>query len=160
MLCGRELFDWENTMEELLELRRYVEQQRYSEALDLIAEMEEMGREDKINKIYSFTEILLLHLIKQEADKRTTRSWQLSTRNAARHIARVNKRRKAGRRYADDSELRSIITEAYQPALERAALEVFEGRHDDRELGQQVDRVALEHRALELIALYQGNGGS
>jgi hypothetical protein len=56
-------------MEELVELRRYIEQQRYAETLDLIAEMEEMSREDKINKIYSFAEILLLHLIKQEAEK-------------------------------------------------------------------------------------------
>ena len=51
-------------MEELLALRRYIELQRYTEALDLLAEMEEMSREDKVNKIYSFAEILLLHLIK------------------------------------------------------------------------------------------------
>ncbi len=35
-------------MEELLELRRYVEQQRYAEALALIAEMEEMSRESQL----------------------------------------------------------------------------------------------------------------
>lgn len=34
-------------MEELLELRRYIDQQRHAEALALIAEMEEMSREDK-----------------------------------------------------------------------------------------------------------------
>jgi hypothetical protein len=65
-------------MEELLELRSYIEQQRYPEALNLIAELEEMSREDKINKIRSFAVILLLHLIKQEAEKRTTRSWDVS----------------------------------------------------------------------------------
>ena len=31
-------------MEELLALRRYIEQQRYTEALDLLAEMEEIPR--------------------------------------------------------------------------------------------------------------------
>ena len=51
-------------MEELLTLRRYIEQQRYTEALDLLAELEEMSREDKVNKIYSLAKILLLHLIK------------------------------------------------------------------------------------------------
>ncbi len=142
-------------MEELLELRRYIEQQRYPEALDLIAEMEEMSREDKINKIYSFAEILLLHLIKQAAEKRTTRSWDLSIRHATRHLARINTRRKSGGTYADEVELRTILAEAYQPALERAALEAFEGRHDDCELGKQVDRDALEQNALELIAAYQ-----
>ena len=142
-------------MDELLELRRYIEQQRYPEALDLLAEMEEMSREDKINKIYSFAEVLLLHLIKQAAEKRTTRSWELSIRHAARHMARVNTRRKAGGLYAEATELRTIITEAYQPALERAALEAFEGRYDDRELEQQVDRIALEQRALDLVATCQ-----
>jgi hypothetical protein len=34
--------------------------------------MEEMSREDKVNKIYSCPEILLLHLIKQRAEQRTT----------------------------------------------------------------------------------------
>ena len=138
-------------MEELLELRRYVEQQRYAEALALIAEMEEMSREDKINKIYSYTEILLLHLIKQEAEKRTTRSWELSIRNAVRQIMRVNKRQKSGGTYLGESDLREIIAEAYQPALERAALEAFEGRYDDQELGQQVNREKIEQKALELI---------
>lgn len=52
-------------MEELLELRSYIEQGRYADALVLIGEMEEMSRDEKINKIESFLQILLLHLIKQ-----------------------------------------------------------------------------------------------
>jgi hypothetical protein len=139
-------------MEELVELRRYIEQQRYSEALDLIAEMDEMSREDKINKIHSFAEILLLHLIKQEAEKRTTRLWDLTIRNAVRQIGRVNKRRKSGGVYVDETELREIIADVYQPALERAALETFEGRYDDQELGQKVNRVTIEAQALESLS--------
>ncbi len=142
-------------MEELLELKHYIEQQRYPEALDLLGEMEEMSREDKINKIYSFAEVLLLHLVKQAAEQRTTRSWDLSIRNAARQIARVNQRRKSGGTYLSGAELRVLISEAYQPALERAALEAFEGRYDDQELGQKVDRAAIEQQALELILAYQ-----
>jgi Zn-finger nucleic acid-binding protein len=142
-------------MEELSELRRYIEQQRYAEALDLIAEMEEMSREDKINKISSFAEILLLQLIKQEAEQRTTRSWDLTIRNAVRQIARVNKRRRSGGTYLDEAELREIIAEVYQPALERASLETFEGRYDDQELGQKLSRGSIEQKALELIAAHQ-----
>jgi Domain of unknown function DUF29 len=142
-------------MEELLALRRYIEQQRYTEALDLLAEMEEMSREDKVNKIYSFAEILLLHLIKQRAEQRTTRSWDLSIRNAARQIARVNKRYKSGGTYLSEAELCEVLAEAYQPALERAALEAFEGRYDDVELGQKVDRATIEQKALQLIIVHQ-----
>src|SRR5215813_4105455 len=141
-------------MEELLALRRYIEQQRYTEALDLLTEMEEMSREDKVHKIYSFAEILLLHLIKQRAEQRTTRSWDLSIRNAARHIARVNKRYKSGGTYLGEAELCEVLTEAYQPALERTALEAFEGRYDDVELGQKIDRAAIEHKASQLITVH------
>jgi hypothetical protein len=41
-------------MEELLELRAHIEQGRYAEALAWLGEMEEMSRDDKINKIESF----------------------------------------------------------------------------------------------------------
>ena len=142
-------------MEELLTLRRYIEQQRYTEALDLLAEMEEMSREDKMNKIYSFAEMLLLHLIKQRAEQRTTRSWDLAIRHAARHIARTNKTSKSGGTYLSSAELYEVLTEAYQPALERAALEACEGRYDDVELGHKVDRVTMEQKALELILGHQ-----
>jgi hypothetical protein len=142
-------------MEELLELRQYIEQQRYAEALDLVAELEEMSRDDKINKIRSFSIILLLHLIKQEAEQRTTRSWELSIRNASRQIHYSNKRRKAGGTYLNETELHELITEAYRAALERAALEAFEGRRDDQELGQMVEQAKIEQKALELIITAQ-----
>ncbi len=77
-------------MEELLELRKCIEEQRYPDALLLIGELEEMSREDKINKIYSYAVILLLHLIKQEAEKRSTRSWDFSVCNSLSQIAITN----------------------------------------------------------------------
>jgi len=129
----------------------YIEQQQYAEALDLIAEMEEMSKEDKINKIYSIAAILLLHLIRQQAEKRTARSWELSIRNSVRQIARINRRRKDGGVYLDTDGLQMIIDEAYQPALERAALESFEGRYDDRESGQLVEQNSIRQKAISLI---------
>ncbi len=137
-----------------MELRSYIEQQRYPEALDLIAELEEMSREDKINKIRSFAVILLLHLIKQEAEKRTTRSWDISIWNASREIQYINQRRKAGGLYLTPPELSEVIAEAYPSALRRASLEVFEGRYDDRELDQQLNRPAIEQKALEFITTF------
>ena len=82
-------------MEELLELRAHIEHGRYAEALALIGEMEEMGRDDKINKIENFLFVLLLHLIKQHAEQHTTRSWEVSIKNAVDGVNRVNKRRKS-----------------------------------------------------------------
>ena len=138
-------------MEELLELRGYVERQQYPEALNLIEEMEEMSREDKINKIYSFVRILLIHLIKQQAEKRTTRSWDLSIRNAVEQIGRVNKRRKAGGTYLTKEGIQEIINEAYPSALAYAAIETFEGVYKESELGQMIEQSAIEQKALNLI---------
>jgi hypothetical protein len=138
-------------MEELLELRGYVEQRRYTEALNLIGEMEEMSRSDKINKIDSFSIILLLHLIKQHAEKRTTRSWDLSIRNAIRQIRRINTRRKASGTYLSQVELKIALEEAYQIALEYAATEAFEGRYEDDELAQMIDQNLIVEQALKLI---------
>jgi hypothetical protein len=77
---------WSKIMEELLELRRYIEEKNYDKALEIVGELEEMSKEDKINKIYSYTVILLIHLIKQEVEKRTTRSGDVSIRNSVREI--------------------------------------------------------------------------
>jgi len=142
-------------MEELFALRNHIEQHHYAEALDLIAEMEEMSREDKINKIRSFCIVLLLHLIKQEAEHRTTRSWDISIWNVTQEIAYVNQRRKIGGTYLSEEELREVIAEAYPVALRRASLEVSEGKYDVRELDQQVDRGMIEQKALALIITFK-----
>jgi hypothetical protein len=138
-------------MEELLELRSCLEQQRYADALVLLREMEEMSKDDKINKVRSFIIILLLHLIKQHSAKKTTRSWDLSIYNSIKEIQWVNKRRKAGGYYLTVEELQEIIAEAYPVALKNAAQEAFEGVYEDEQLGQLVDRLQIEQQALELI---------
>ncbi len=78
-------------MEELLELRQLLEQGKIHEALMLVDELEEMSLSDKINKIDSYGVILLIHLIKQKAEKRSTRSWDVSIENTVREINKQNK---------------------------------------------------------------------
>ena len=138
-------------MEELLELRAYIEQGRYAEALALIGEMEEMSRDDKINKIESFLQILLLHLIKQHAEERTTRSWEVSIHNAVDGIRRVNKRRKAGGYYLSKNELKESIDEIYPASLRQASLEAFAGRYNDAELTAKIDEPEIKAQALKLV---------
>ncbi|MEH1877843.1 MAG: hypothetical protein V7K78_12625 [Nostoc sp.] len=52
-------------MEELLELRQLLEQSKIHEGLLLVDELEEISLTDKINKIDSYSVILLIHLIKR-----------------------------------------------------------------------------------------------
>jgi hypothetical protein len=138
-------------MEELLELRNHIEQGRYSDALALIGEMEEMSRDDKVNKIESFLHILLLHLIKRRAENRTTRSWEVSIKNAVDGVIRVNKRRKAGGYYLDPSELEESIQEIFPAALRSASLEAFEGRFDESELTARFDNPRVRREALQMV---------
>jgi hypothetical protein len=138
-------------MEELIELRAHIEQGRYAEALTLIGEMEEMSRDDKIHKIESFLYILLLHLIKQQAVQRTTRSWEVSIQNAIDGVKRVNKRRKAGGYYFSPDDLKDSIEEIFPTALRQASLEAFEGRYDDAELATRFDVPHVKLQSLQMI---------
>jgi hypothetical protein len=149
-------------MEELLELRTLLIGGNISDALLLVEEMTEMGKDDKLNKIYSFAKILLLHLIKQQAENRTTRSWDLLIKNAVREIQRTNQRRKAKGNYCEPSELRETLEDAYDIALDAAA-EAFEGKYESSKLGEMVDREAIIDRAIAYLLnleLNKQTGGS
>ena len=63
-------------MEELFTLKSLLLEGDISGALAIVEELEEMSRDDKINNIRRFAVVLLLHLIKQQAEKRTTGACQ------------------------------------------------------------------------------------
>jgi hypothetical protein len=142
-------------MEELYELRTYLEQGRYPEALILLGEMEEMSYNDQVNKISSFVEILLLHLIKQRAERRSTRSWDVSIQNSIQKIVSINKRRKSGGYFLRPDELAELIAESYQNALRLASLEAFGGVYSPTELAEMVEPTEIEAEALGLILAAQ-----
>ncbi|MBD2567633.1 DUF29 family protein [Anabaena lutea] len=87
-------------MEELIELRELLQRGNISSALLMIDEIEEMSKKDILNKIRRYGIILLLHLIKQEIEKRTTRSWDVSIRNAILEIQNLNARPKSKGTYS------------------------------------------------------------
>ena len=139
-------------MEELLELKTLLIHGNIPDALVLVEEMTEMSKDDKINKISSYAKILLMHLIKQQAEKRSTRSWDLSIANAVDEIQRTNRRRKAGGNYLSSDELKEALADSYRIALARAASEAFEGRYSSEELAQMIDYDRLMADAFGLIA--------
>ena len=138
-------------MEELTTLKEYIEAKNYQEALLLIDELEAMSKEDKLQKVRSYFTIMLVHLIKQSAEQRTTRSWDFSVRNAAREIKYVNKRRKSGGYYATAQELRELVEEAYAAAIDKASLEAFEGMYSEQELEARIEVDTVKKQALALV---------
>ena len=138
-------------MEELIELRKSIESQNYLKALQIVDELEEMSVEDKLNKIYSYMVVILLHLIKQEAENKLTRSWELSIANSVKQINRTNKRRKAGGYYAKQEDLEEIIDDAFEIALQGAAIEAFGGHYSQEELLKLINPEEIKSKALGLI---------
>ena len=138
-------------MEELTTLKEYIEAKNYQEALLLIDELEAMSKEDKLQKVRSYFTIMLVHLIKQAAEQRTTRSWDFSVRNAAREIRYVNKRRKSGGYYASEQELGELVEEAYAAAIDKASLEAFEGMYSEQELEARIEVDTVKKQALALV---------
>ena len=138
-------------MEELLMLKELLHEGKVLEALDLVEELEEMSKSDKLNKIFSYGIILLLHLIKQGAEKRCTRSWETSIFNSVKQIQRTNQRPKSKGFYLQEDELLETLQDAYQSALRKAALEAFEGRYTADELGNFVNQDEVIQSAMDLI---------
>ena len=138
-------------MEELLELKQLLLKGDIKGSLVIVEELEEMSKKDIIKTIRSYAIVLLMHLIKQQAENRTTRSWDVSIRNFVREIQRENKRRKAGGYYLSPEELRETLEEAYLNALDEASLEVAEGRYLADELEKIVNKQEILNSALALI---------
>ena len=134
-----------------MELKELLHRGKVAEALVLVAELEEMSKSDKLNKIFSYGIILLLHLIKKVAENRTTKSWETSIFNAVKQIQRTNKRHKAKGTYLTEEEVVETLEDAYESGLKSAALEAFEGIYDVEEIAKMVNRDDIIIMAIGLI---------
>ena len=130
-------------MEEIWALRQALEAGDLQTALAIVDEMEEMSRDDKVQKIASYMRVLLVHKIKQAVEGRSTKSWDVSIRHALRQITSVNKRRRAGGWYLNDDDLSSLLAEVYDAALDWASLEAHEGIYSADALLSMHDREAV-----------------
>ncbi|MEG4212040.1 DUF29 family protein [Microcoleus sp. S13_B4] len=139
-------------MEELLTLKSLLLKGDIPGSLAIVEELEEMGKKDIIKTIRSYAVILLLHLIKQQAENRTTRSWDISIRNSVLEIQEENKRPRGAGFYLPLEELLIVLEMAYQQAINKASLEVEEGRYEPKELSQLVNQEALINQAMNLIS--------
>ncbi len=138
-------------MEEILTLKELLLKGDIPGSLAIVEELEEMGRKDIVKTIRSYAIVLLIHLIKRQVEKRTTRSWDVSIRNSIREIQQENKRRKSGGYYLDHQELMETLEEAYLNAIDQASLEVSEGIYEAKELEKLANREELLNQAFQLI---------
>jgi Domain of unknown function DUF29 len=145
-------------MEELLTLKRLLLKGDLPGSLAIVEELEELSKKDIIKTIRSYAVILLLHLIKQQAENRTTRSWDISIRNSVLEIQEENKRPKGSGFYLPQEELLIVLETAYRQAINKASLEVEEGRYEPKELSHLVNQEAIIHQAMTFISLDTEDG--
>jgi len=138
-------------MEELLELKALLLKGDIKGSLAIVEELEDMSKNGIISTIRGYAVILLLHLIKQQAENRTTRSWDVSIRNSVREIQRQNKRRKAAGYYLSDEELTETLNDAYLNALDAASLEVEAACYQSEQIEALIDKNKLISAAFLLI---------
>ncbi|REJ44189.1 MAG: DUF29 family protein [Microcystis flos-aquae TF09] len=138
-------------MEELLELKALLLKGDIKGSLAIVEDLEDMSKNGIISTIRGYAVILLLHLIKQQAENLTTRSWDVSIRNSVREIQRQNKRRKAAGYYLSDEELTDTLNDAYLNALDAASLEVEAACYQSEQIEALIDKNKLISDAFLLI---------
>lgn len=79
----------------------------------------------------------------------------ISIRNAVLEIQGLNERPQGRGVYLQPEDLVSALEKAYPQAVNRASLEVEEGRYEPTELETLVNREELINRAITLISLAQ-----
>lgn len=143
--------------QELIDLRQSILEGRYQDALDIIDELEGMSKQAILRNIESYLVRLLIHLIKIQIEKRTTKSWRSSIANSIVRIKKLNLKDNKKSYYIEPGEWQEYIEEALNPALNEACLEVKEGIFDYKQLKKEIQKNQLFDWANYLLDLTYKN---
>ena len=140
--------------QELKDLRDSIFQGRYEDALAIVDELEGMSKKAILRQIRSFLKILLIHLIKNQIEQRLTNSWVASIRNTIREIQDVNLKDNKKSYYINQDEWEHFIEEeVIEDAIADASLEVMNGKYNQFQLADIIDRTALMQTTFKFLTL-------
>ena len=140
--------------QELINLRDSILQRRYADALAIVDDLEGMSKKAIIRQIRSFLKILLIHLIKNQIEQRFTNSRIASIRNSIREIQDVNLKENKKSYYINQDEWENFIEEeVIEDAIADASLEVMNGKYNQIQLADIIDRTDLMQTTLKLLTL-------
>ena len=143
--------------QELIDLRNSIVEQRYSDALAIVDELEGMSKKAILRQIKSFLKVLLIHLIKNQIEKRLTNSWVASIRNLLIEIQDINLKENKKSYYINQDEWDSWLEDEIELSIADASLEVLNGIYNEFQLAQIVNRnevISIAEKFLELTHLY------
>ena len=139
--------------QELLELRQYINEGRYQDALEIIDELEEMSKKAILEKIQSFLVRLLIHLIKNQVEQRLTNSWAVSIRDSIIKIQYLNLKDNKKSYYIKEEDWHDYLEEAFDDAIFAASVEVFEGTYNPFQLREKVNEEDVKNIANDFLKM-------
>ncbi|MEH2058038.1 MAG: DUF29 family protein [Nostoc sp.] len=140
--------------QELIDLRTFIQEGRYADALAIVDELEGMSKQAILRNIQAYLKILLIHLIKNQVEQRLTGSWANSIRNSIREIKKLNIKDNKTSYYINLGEWQNLIEEEIiEDAIADASEEVMNGSYNQFQLAEMVEINQITQTALKFLAL-------
>ncbi len=140
-------------IQELIDLRQSIIEGRTDDALEIIDDLDGMGRKSLLRNIKSYLVRMLIHLIKNEVEGRLTNSWAVSIRDSVVEIQDLNLMDNKKSHYLKIDEWESILEQAFDSALYKASLEVSNGAYKPVQLLKIIDKAEVIGIATKMLKL-------
>ncbi|HLO85085.1 MAG TPA: DUF29 family protein [Nostocaceae cyanobacterium] len=140
--------------QELVDLRKSILEGRYTDALEIVDELEGMSKQAILRNIQSYLRVLLIHLMKNQVEQRLTSSWATSIRNSLREIKKLNMKDNKTSYYVNMEEWESLIEEeVIEDAIADASEEVLNGVYSQFQLAEIINKSQIIETALRFLHL-------
>ena len=140
-------------VQELTDLRQSIIEGRYQDALNIVDQLQGMGKQAILRNLESFLVRLLIRLIKNQVEKRLTNSWAASISDSIRQIKKLNLKDNKKSWYIKQDEWFEYLEEAFEVAILEASIEVSGGIYSPIQLEEIVNKTQVFNIALSLITL-------
>jgi hypothetical protein len=140
-------------VQELIDLRQSIVAGRYQDALAIVDELEGMSKQAILRNLESYLVRLLIHLIKNQVEKRLTNSWAASITDSIRQIKKLNLKDNKKSYYINQNEWSDYLEEAVEVAIIEASIEVGGGIYTPNQLKEIVNIEQIIVLATSLIDL-------
>ncbi|MFM6022448.1 MAG: DUF29 family protein, partial [Dolichospermum sp.] len=118
-------------------------EQRYSDALAIVDELEGMSKQAILRNIESFLVRLMIHLIKNQVEQRLSNSWAASIESSILEIKKLNLKENKKSYYLSINEWVEILEDAIESAIRPASLEIMNGKLQRQQLSQMLNKPQL-----------------
>ena len=139
--------------QELIDLRNSIVEQRYTDALAIVDELEGMSKQAILRNIESFSVRLMIHLIKNQIEQRLINSWAASIESSILEIKKLNLKENKKSYYLNIDEWVEILEDSIESAIRPASLEIMNGKLQRQQISQMLNKSQLILTATELINL-------